>query len=179
MFDAGRAYGVMNPYTWLKRTPAMWPAGHDGHLHQKYSRYKASQFPIGVTIAAIRNAPGRGTSRDKRRGKGKQPAAKTAADTWSFRVPIQPRAMVLAGDVLFLAGWRDAVAIHERTGRPLDPDNPYPRPAFLRVVSTADGKTLAEHKLNSEPVFDGLSAAYGRLFLSLKDGTVRCFGASD
>ena len=173
-FDADRAYGVMNPYTWLKRTAAMWPAGHDGHLHQKYSRYAAEQFPIGVKIAATRSgAPA--ASRDKRRGKGRQPAQK---DVWSVERAVQPRAMVLAGDTLFLAGWRDAVAVQEGTGRPLDPDNAYPRPAFLWVLSTADGKTVAEHKLDCEPVFDGLIAAYGRLFLSMQDGSVRCFGGS-
>jgi len=175
VFDADRAYGVMNPYTWLKRTPAMWPAGHDGHLHQKYSRYAASQFPTGVKIAAASNEAA-GSSRQDRRGKGKKAAPRPPAKGWSIDEPIQPRAMVLADDRLFLAGWRDAVAVQERTGRPLDADNPYPRPAFLWVLSTVDGKRVAERKLDGEPVFDGLIAAYGRLFLSMQDGSVRCLG---
>ena len=178
VFDGDSACGVMNPYTWLKRTPAMWPAGHDGHLHQKYSRYEASQFPIGVRIAATRNV-GAGSSRSDRRGQGRKAAPRSPADRWSIDEPIQPRAMVLAGDRLFLAGWRDAVAVHERTGRPLDPDHPDRRPAFLRVLSMADGKTLAQRPLDCQPVFDGLIAAYGRLFVSMQDGGVRCLGSSD
>ncbi|MFW6162422.1 MAG: PQQ-binding-like beta-propeller repeat protein, partial [Planctomycetota bacterium] len=173
VFDADRAYGVMNPYTWLKRTRAMWPEGHDGHLHQKYSRYEASQFPVGVKIAAAANAP-RGKSRRERRGQGKK-----AAGTWSIDETIQPRAMVLADERLFLAGWRDAVVVQEKTGRPLDPDNPRPRPTSLWVLATADGKTLATYPLDAEPVFDGMAAAYGRLYLPLQDGTVRCLGASE
>jgi hypothetical protein len=178
VFDADLACGVMNPYTWLKRTPAMWPAGHDGHLHQKYSRYEAGQFSIGVRIAVASNeAPG--LSRDDRRGRGEKAAPKPSVAGWSIDEPIQPRAMVLAGRTVFLAGWRDALAVHERTGRPLDPNNPDPRPAFLRVLSMADGKTLAEYALDCEPVFDGLIAAHGRLFLSMRDGSVRCFGGSE
>jgi len=175
VFDAASAYGVMNPYTWLKRTSAMWPASHEGHFHQKYSRYKAADFPMGVRIAATRNGTPRGPSRDKRRGK--EAKATPAADIWAVDAPTQPRAMVLAADRLFLAGWRDGVVIEERTGRPLDPHSPDPRPAFLWILSTADGHTIAEHGLPCEPVFDGLSAAYGRLFLSLKDGSVVCMGA--
>ncbi|MFP4058463.1 MAG: PQQ-binding-like beta-propeller repeat protein [Candidatus Brocadiia bacterium] len=169
VFDADLAYGVMNPYTWLKHTRAMWPEDHDGHLHQKYSRYRASQFPVGVKIAATSNA----ADRQERRGEAGEAAP---AGRWSTHEPIQPRAMVLAGDRLFLAGWRDAVAVHERTGRPLDPDQPDPRPAFLWVRSATDGAEEAAYPLDAEPVFDGLIAAYGRLFLSAQDGTVRCFG---
>ena len=41
--------------------------------------------------------------------------------SWALREPLQPRAMVLADDVLFLAGWRDAVAIKPQTGEAIDP----------------------------------------------------------
>jgi hypothetical protein len=176
VFDADSACGVMNPYTWLKRTPAMWPAGHDGHLHQKYSRYEADRFPVGVRIATAPNKAAPASPREKRKGAGKTPTPKPTADAWSLEQPIQPRAMVLAKDVLFLAGWRDAVAIQTKTGRPLDPDTPDPRPAFLWALSAADGKTLKEYPLVAEPVFDGLAAAYGKLYLALKDGTVTCWG---
>ena len=83
--------------------------------------------------------------------------------------------MILAADHLFLAGWIDALAIQERTGRALNPKNPDPRDSVLRVLSTADGTQLAEYRLSSEPAFDGLCAARGRLYLTLKDGTALCF----
>jgi uncharacterized LabA/DUF88 family protein len=87
--------------------------------------------------------------------------------------------MVLAGDRLFLAGWRDAMAVEVKTGRALNPRNPDPRPAFLWVLSTKDGERLAEYDLDCELAFDAMSAAYGRLFLSTKDGTIRCMDAAD
>ena len=44
----------------------------------------------------------------------------------------------------------------------------------LAAVSTADGQRLAEQKLPASPVYDGMSAAGGRLYLSLTDGSVLC-----
>jgi hypothetical protein len=35
---------------------------------------------------------------------------------------------------------------------------------------------VAEHKLGSDPVFDGVAAAYGNLFISLKNGKIVCLG---
>jgi len=48
---------------------------------------------------------------------------------------------------------------------------------MLWAVSTADGKKLTEHKLASPPVFDGLIAARGRLYLATRDGRLTCMGA--
>ena len=62
-----------------------------------------------------------------------------------------------------LAGERDAFA-----GR---------RGALLYAVSAADGAKLAERKLASMPIFDGMAAARGRLYLSTTDGRVLCLGA--
>ena len=45
---------------------------------------------------------------------------------------------------------------------------------MLRAVSAADGKKLAEVKLDSPPVFDGMAAAGGRLYISLEDGRIVC-----
>ncbi|MHC4166681.1 MAG: hypothetical protein ACYSWQ_06975 [Planctomycetota bacterium] len=45
---------------------------------------------------------------------------------------------------------------------------------MLEVISTADGKTLRQYPLESEPVFDGMAAAYGRLYMATKDGKILC-----
>ncbi len=50
------------------------------------------------------------------------------------------------------------------------------RGGLLRVVSVENGEKLAECKLESIPVFDGMAAARGKLFLSLRNGHVACFG---
>jgi hypothetical protein len=47
----------------------------------------------------------------------------------------------------------------------------------LRKQVQAAGKKLSELKLQSEPVFDGMIAANGRLFMSTRDGRVICLGA--
>jgi hypothetical protein len=90
---------------------------------------------------------------------------------WHQRVPVRIRGMVLAGDRLFVAGPPDVV----------DPDDPMAafegrRGAVLRTCSTADGSTVAEVKLDAPPVFDGLIAAAGQLFMATTDGQIVCLG---
>ncbi|MBC8872583.1 MAG: PQQ-binding-like beta-propeller repeat protein [Planctomycetes bacterium] len=90
---------------------------------------------------------------------------------WHKWVPARIRAMVAAQDTLFVAGPPDVVdaedAMASFEGR---------KGAVLRAFSTANGKTLAEHKLDAPPVFDGLIAASGRLFMCTTDGRVVCLG---
>jgi hypothetical protein len=90
---------------------------------------------------------------------------------WFKWVPIRIRGMVLAGEHLFVAGPPDFV----------DPDDPMAafegrKEAVLRVYSDSDGSVMAEHRLEAPPVFDGLIAANGQLYLSLINGTVLRMG---
>jgi len=48
--------------------------------------------------------------------------------------------------------------------------------AGLLVVSTADGSKQAAADLDVPPVFDGLIAASGRLYVSLSDWSLVCLG---
>jgi outer membrane protein assembly factor BamB len=89
---------------------------------------------------------------------------------WKTRVPVSFTAMVLAGNRLFAAGPPHVV----------DPKDPLAalegrKGAKLWVISTEDGEKLAEYQLDSPPVFDGMAIADGRLYISLKDGTIACF----
>ena len=90
---------------------------------------------------------------------------------WHDWVKIRIRAMVLAGKRLFVAGPPDVV----------DPDDPYAafegrKGGMLGVVSASDGEMVAEYSLPAPPVFDGMAAARGRLFVAGTDGSVVCFG---
>ena len=90
---------------------------------------------------------------------------------WHDWVPVRIRAMVLAGKRLFVTGPPDVI----------DPANPMAafeggKGGLLRVVSAADGTKLAEYKLESPPVFDGMIAADGRLYISTLDGRLLCMG---
>jgi len=105
---------------------------------------------------------------------------------WETNVPILTRGLVLAGDTLFAAGPPDV----------LDETMPGIRSEDPRVVKAAEeqeaalagrrgGILLAVSKMNGEvkyrchldgpPVFDGLIAANGRLYMALQDGTVQCW----
>jgi len=95
----------------------------------------------------------------------------TRADlpVWREWLPVRIRAMVKAGDILFAAGPPDV----------LDPKDPYAafegrKGAKLLAISAENGKTLSDMDIASPPVFDGLIAANGRLFASLRDGSVIC-----
>jgi hypothetical protein len=166
VFNDDMIYGVQSRYTGWKKNKANWPPTHTGHLHQKYSRYKPEWFPIGNRLFAQKKSAAKDA---RRRG---EPA--DGDSRWAKDLPIQVRAMALAGDTLFASGWPDAVTIlgqedPDATERELQS----PR---LWVIAAEDGKQIAEYELDALPVFDGAAAAYGRLFMAMQDGTVICFG---
>lgn len=93
---------------------------------------------------------------------------------WSERVPVRIRAMALTTGRLFVAGPPDVVDARDPLG------------AFegrlggrLYTIDAASGEKLRELALPSPPVFNGLAAARGRLFLTTEDGHVTCFGKPD
>ena len=106
---------------------------------------------------------------------------------WTQEVPLLVRGMVLADKTLFVAGPPDVVDEAEASRHRNDAAVRAKlveqaaalqgaRGALLRAVSADDGKKLAEYKLRSPPVWDGLAAANGKLFLATMDGKVICFG---
>jgi len=165
VFDDSTAYGVQTYYTFLKYDKSMQPGTHTGHLHQKYARYTPEQFPIGTRLFARQN------NREKDRELTNRSARILSSNNhkWNRKTLVQFRAMVLADNILFGAGWQDSAKIFDK--------NPYTeKDSVLAVISTADGETLKEYPLEAEPVFDGMAAAYGKLYLALKNGSVVCFG---
>ena len=46
----------------------------------------------------------------------------------------------------------------------------------LLAVSAKDGRQLAEFELEAAPAWDSLAVAKGKLYMSLRDGTVVCLG---
>jgi hypothetical protein len=119
--------------------------------------------------------------------KGRQRRLQHPRYDWSHSVPLQARAMVLAADTLFLAGPPDVVDEEEafaRFGEAEIDDKLAEQDAALRgeqgsllwAVSASDGNKLAELELDTLPVFDGMAAAGGRLFLATTDGRVLCLG---
>ena len=94
-----------------------------------------------------------------------------APPKWHQWIPIRMRSMVLAGKHLFVAGPPDVVPS----------DDPYAafdgrKGGRLWALSVESGGKLAEYELPGEPVFDGLIAAGGHLYLSTRDGRLLCMG---
>jgi len=78
--------------------------------------------------------------------------------------------MAVAGDTLLLAGAPDIV----------DPRDPLAafegrKGGVLCAFSKKDGSKRSELYINALPVWDSMAVAQGRLFLAMKDGTIRCF----
>ena len=104
-----------------------------------------------------------------------------ADPTWAVDVPQVVRAMVVTqpigpdgNKILFVAG-----PLEQTEGQ--DPLAPYRGEAAgtLWAVSAGDGRKLAEWTLKGQPVFDGMAAANGRLYLALTDGKVICLAKKD
>jgi outer membrane protein assembly factor BamB len=109
---------------------------------------------------------------------------------WQMDKPeIQVRAIVLADKTLFIAGPPDIVdeekaffalndkevlaqlaqqseLLHGKDG------------ARLWAVSAATGKKLSEYRLDSLPVWDGMVAANGKLYLATMDGEIACLAGN-
>ncbi len=116
------------------------------------------------------------TERDRRYG---EPSLHR--NVWSRQVPIFARALVLADQTLLLAGPPEQAEV--RTSELTLQNSDKAEAAFqgqqgaaLCLVDAANGKSLTQYKLESPPVFDGMVAARGRIFISLDDGSLVCFG---
>ena len=81
---------------------------------------------------------------------------------------MRPRAMIKAGDRIYIGGMPvtiagDPYATFEGRGGGL-----------LQVRSAANGELLNTIKLDSPVVWDGLAVAQGRLYGSCQDGSLLC-----
>ena len=150
--------------------------GHVGLGKMRYLLY-AHEKP-SVTPASAGSAKG---------GKKKAVASNAVQATWKADVPVLARGMVATDELLFVAGPPDTFGVTPEGMT--HPYNPVPESNIAKqvkalsknaggrliAVSRDSGETAAEHALESYPVWDGVSAAYGSLFVAGADGTVTCF----
>jgi outer membrane protein assembly factor BamB len=177
--DDSRAYGFRSE-----------PLGNMLHPRTRYQLYAADKDPAAATPEPATAA----TRKQARRSGGR--GTQAATDSFGgcrvhWRVdslPLLANAMTLAGERLFLAGPPDLADETEMLGylpgdddqinRQLKAQNEAwlgHRGGILWVISAEDGRALAEYKLASYPVFDGMSTADGALYLSLIDGSLAKF----
>ena len=109
---------------------------------------------------------------------------------WTLDQPaLIARAMTAAGDRLFIAGPPDFIDERHAFYHPDDPDvqAALKRQAEalegrhggqLWALNKADGKLTARYALDTIPVFDGMAAAGGSLYLATADGRVICLAGT-
>ncbi|MBT3201003.1 MAG: PQQ-binding-like beta-propeller repeat protein [Phycisphaerales bacterium] len=100
---------------------------------------------------------------------------------WTKPMPIFVRALVLTDKTLAVAGPpepSEARTSNMKLKAPEKIESAFggEQGAVIRLVSTADGKTLSEYKLDSSPIFDGMIAADKKIYIALQDGSIACFG---
>lgn len=76
-----------------------------------------------------------------------------AGFSWKTDMPKRARAMLCANDTLVIAGG------DEKSG-------------FLQTLSAREGVPLDEQSLEASPVWDGIAATPGRLYVALENGTI-------
>ena len=113
-------------------------------------------------------------------------ARKPRAHKWEKDIPLFARAMLLSGDVLFLAGPEDIVNEEQAVRKLQDPQT---RKQIVRqsemfagrhggrmlAIDKESGDRLAEWQWDTIPVFNGMAAAGGRLYLACVNGRITCF----
>jgi len=92
-----------------------------------------------------------------------------ADQRWSSYIPCTGKALVLADEVVFAAGTPVAFPADD-IAKAYDGK----MGGILWAGSAGTGEKLAQYKLDAPPVWDGMAVANGRLYISLKNGTVLC-----
>ncbi|MHC4890265.1 MAG: hypothetical protein ACYTEO_12485, partial [Planctomycetota bacterium] len=128
-------------------------------------RVAAGTGKRAATQAAAKQGKGRRARARKRNVANVAPSVKL----WSSSIPLTGKAMVLADDVLLVAGNPVAFpsddlakAYEGRMG------------GILWAASASTGEKVAEYRLDAPPVWDGMAVANGRVFIALQDGRVLC-----
>ena len=117
------------------------------------------------------------------------PRSKLTALDYNWEIPqpqIIARAMVLAGDKLFIAGPKDVAdekALWGRSNEKVFREKMQKQTEWLQgrhggfiwVMDKTSGKRLARYKVECLPVHDGLIAAGGRLYMTTESGEVMCY----
>jgi outer membrane protein assembly factor BamB len=154
-------------------TSAVFPFGflHDRKYGSRLERYQSTHWCYrGITglILSCANDTVFGVEATRSRGEyvqlfAKRPDASSTAGKestlWSVKLRRgRVQGLLPAGQTLFVAG-------------------PAKEGGLLTSYSANDGSRLAELPFDDAPVFDGMTAAGARLYLSSEKGKVFCFGA--
>jgi hypothetical protein len=141
---------------------ANWAAQEPYHIFAA-SKESAEQIPPKPGAGNPKRRPARGAG------------AAGVPFTWSKDAPVRARALVLADQTLFFAGAPNLGNSSEEAYAAMKGE----RGGKIVAVSATDGSRLLTSPpspLHAVPVLDGMAAAGGKLYVSLTDGSVMCFG---
>ncbi len=178
------------------RAATSFPAGrilcfNDDRVYG-YGRVEVASAAVGHKLDAYHlfgatreNSPTPQPAPQRKRGekKPRKPQAPRKAPTlWTNTDSLIVRALAMGGERIALAGPVDLGKKSEGAALAFE-NEPDARAAFegkkgifLRIANATDGKTVSQISLPAMPAFDGMSTAGGKLYISLQDGTVTCFG---
>ena len=152
----------------------------------KAIQFTAKKAP-GKNAGAAKNGPAKKAASDKEGDE--KPSNSLVKPKWANDVPIYVRAMVLAGNTLFIAGPLDLID-EEATFKQLAEKDEDVQQLLAAQDNALEGKVsglllaincdsgLVEHQmeLGTLPAWDGMAGANGKLYLSTIDGRLMCFG---
>jgi hypothetical protein len=179
VFDEDRVYG-------FGREPGLFVWSHvlENHLFcssrqadpQSIERVKSWSQRVGRDVVFNRSVSRSAAPRDR-----------SAPDLhWSVMgPPLHARSMVLTGDVLLAAGPPDVLDEDAAYTRPDDPDvvtqirdqqaaYQGQQGGLFLGVSKETGETVFQRKLPAPPVWDGMAAVTGHVFICTTDGRLTC-----
>lgn len=156
VFDAQSVYGVLAQNKLISKS-----YGQD--IFTVGDGYRV--FRVDPDAAAKRTEKSDAEKGQRNQRKGKR----TLARKWERKTAVRAQSMVLTDRCLFIAGAPDTVDDKDPWGGFEDRKG-----GVLKVYLKDDGSKIAEYKLPSTPIYDGMAAAGGRLFATLRDGTVLC-----
>ena len=182
-FPAGRilCFDDDNIYGYGRTAVAGGPTGHRMDTYHLFAAGRRAPAVQPTPAPQPKAQPGKKAPKG-RATRAKKPAApKKGAPLWSQSDSLIARAMAKGGDRLAVVG---PIDLGKKTQGILAFENEAEARAgfsgakgvFLRIVSAADGKTISQCKIPTLPVFDGMAAAGGKIYISLKDGSVVCYG---
>ena len=140
-------------------------------------------------LAGVEPGKGQLGSAMRFKGRGSKKGGSFVKHHWTQDIPLLAQAMVKADQTLFVAGPPDRMdeeaTLQKLIQRTPDVQQQLTAQAaalsgaqggILRAVAAADGSTLFEIPFEGLPVWDGMAAAQGRLYLATTDGRILCFG---
>lgn len=135
---------------------AVWGVRRKGDSNGQYSLFKKQNSPFSETDASLPDFR-------------KIPKDPVDPCVWIHDLPVRTRAILKSGEHLFLAVMPAEIPQD-------DPHAAYEGRlgGMVWVVAAQDGGKVAEYKLDSPAVWDGMAAADGRLYISTQDGNVTC-----